>query len=375
MPGVCPGSASGGSISVMGTIYRQAGRTVYMLKYYQNGRAIFESSGTDSWDEAADKLRSIEGKIADGKPAPGRANKMRFEEVVKHIEHDYQANGRKSIRELRARLRMHLIPFFKGKRFGKITSPDVSAYVAARLDEGAANATVNRELAALKRMYSLASEEVSSKPTIKMLAENNIRTGFFERPQFVSVQAHLPDYLRPLVTVAYWTGWRMLSELQPMRWHQVDETAKILRLDVGTTKNKKGRTFPYGELPEVAAAVQACRLATDQAKKKGTITPFVFHRDGQPIKDFRAPWRDACLAAGCPGRIRHDFRRTAVRNLVRAGVSEHTAMLLTGHRTNAVFKRYDIVDEADLTTATARLQAATVSATVSATSASKKRRR
>jgi len=89
------------------------------------------------------------------------------------------------------------------------------------------------------------------------------------------------------------------------------------------------------------------------------ICSHVFNRDGRPIGEFRNAWRTAAAAAGCPGRILHDFRRTAVRNLVRAGVPEKTAMTLTGHKTRSVFDRYDIVNETDLREAVRKLGQAT----------------
>jgi integrase len=95
-------------------------------------------------------------------------------------------------------------------------------------------------------------------------------------------------------------------------------------------------------------------------RERGMVVPLVFHRNGKRIRDFRGAWRKACEAAGVPGHIPHDFRRTAVRNLERAGVPRSVAMAMTGHKTEAVYRRYAIVAEADLKEAAKRLDAAAV---------------
>ena len=130
---------------------------------------------------------------------------------------------------------------------------------------------------------------------------------------------------------------------------------KVIRLEPGTTKNSEGRTFPYGNLSELDEVIEARWQAHERLKAKGTICPYVFHRHGTQIRDFRSAWKTATTAAACPGCITHDFRRTAARNLVWAGVPEKTAMLLTGHKTRSVFDRSDIVKEQDLREAVSKL--------------------
>ena len=350
----------------MGTIYRQAGRHNWMIKYYRNGRPIVESSGTDDKTEAKNLLKTREGDIARGLPLGSKVGRIRFEEAAVDILNDYRVNQRRSLNELSGRIGRHLTPHFGKRRMAAITTAEVRAFVVERQTEGAANASINRELAALKRMFSLAVQagKLLHRPYIPMLREDNVRTGFFERQQFEDVRGHLPEYLRGVVTFAYLTGWRIPSEVLMLQWRQIDMKAGTVRLDPGTTKNDEGRLFPFSMLPELRGVLESQQEATRALEREtGQIVPWVFHEKGRPLVDaarrmrepVRRAWKAACQEAGLPGRIPHDFRRTAVRNLVRAGVPERVAMQLTGHKTRSVFDRYDIVNEADLQTAVERL--------------------
>jgi integrase len=235
-----------------------------------------------------------------------------------------------------------------------IEDSDIRKYISDRLAAGAKPASVNRELAIAKRAFKLAK---LPRPTIPKLEERNVRTGFFELAQFEAVCRALPDPWPAVMVFAYYTGWRVRSEVLPLTWAQVDTQAQTVRLDPGTTKNDEGRTFPYGALPELQKLMTAQEAQRDARKKKGIITPWLFaDTQGGRLPAFYAKlWKAACVKAGCPGRIPHDFRRTAVRNLVRAGVSEKVAMTLTGHKTRSVFDRYNIVDERDLHEAVSKL--------------------
>ena len=107
------------------------------------------------------------------------------------------------------------------------------------------------------------------------------------------------------------------------------------------------------------------RAKTDELQRKlGVLIPVVFHIEGNPFKSYRKAWKTACRKAGLPGRIPHDLRRTAVRNLVRAGVSEVVAMKMTGHKTRSIFDRYDIVSQGDLNDAARKLETLMVTKTV-----------
>jgi hypothetical protein len=154
--------------------------------------------------------------------------------------------------------------------------------------------------------------------------------------------------------------WRIRSEVLPLQWRQVDFRAGIVHLEPGTTKNKDGRTFYL--IPELRACLEAQRAATEALQRQtGRIIPWVFHREGTPMKSFWKAWKTACKAAGAPGRIPHDFRRTAVRNLERAGVPRSVAMKMVGHKTEAIYRRYAIVSDADLQDAAKKLAAASAS--------------
>jgi integrase len=129
-----------------------------------------------------------------------------------------------------------------------ITTAHVETFKAARLDQGASNGEINRELALLKRMFTLAVRggRLLARPHIPMLTAHNVRTGFFEREPFEAVRAHLPAPLRPVVTFAYLTGWRVPSEGLTLEWRQVDLPAGFVTLDAGgTTKNGEARVFPF----------------------------------------------------------------------------------------------------------------------------------
>jgi integrase len=351
----------------MGSIYRRnhfrkgkkIGRgLIWWIQYTRGGKKIRESSGSPKREVAVRLLKKREAQIADGLPVTQRTGTIRMNELFEDLIADWKINERRSVVDLERRIEKHLLEFLYGKKAETISTADVRKFILLRQEEKASNAEINRELAALRRSFTLAIEtgKLFSRPHIPMLRERNVRTGFFEREQFESVRRHLPEPIQAVISFAYITGWRIRSEVLPLQWRNVDFEAGRVMLDAGTTKNDQARTFPFTS--DLRVLLEEQKAKADELKQKGTICPWVFNRDGLRIKTFRRSWKTACRLAGVPGRIPHDFRRTAVRNLVRAGIPERVAMTMTGHKTRAVFERYNIVSEGDLDMAARKLDEA-----------------
>jgi len=323
-----------------------------------------ESSGSSKERVALKMLKVREGDVERGVPVLPKRDKITFDDAAQDLLNDYRSNGKRSLDSCERRLRKHVAPFFGGRRLAGITTADIRSYIVKRqadlvvtkkarmsrigdewnevpaVTRPVSAAEVNRELALLRRIFTLAvqADKMSRKPHVPMLQERNVRTGFFEREQLDSVLAHLPDEIQPVIRFAAITGWRIASEVLPP----------------GVAPNRHGGWRG------------AARRAHDEERRRPRVP--VYHgaaaTAGSPPGGVRAPeeggthlpvrvlqgarcGREAAAdrelqgrvaagrKAGCPGRIPHDLRRTAVRNLVRAGISERVAMRLTGHKTPA----------------------------------------
>jgi integrase len=377
-----------------GCIYRPKGTQFWWIAYYSGGRRRHESTESTRKGDAQRRLAERLGDKARGVVVGPEVGRLTFDDAAKAVITDFENNGKRSLAVVRRRIDKHLRPYFGELRMANITPAQVEEFKRKRKadvvvvrkartkkgEDGAvvevkavtrpvSNAEINRELQVLKRMFSLAVQQrrLLHRPHVAMLREDNVRTGFFEPEQLASVLRHLPVEVQPVIRFAAITGWRVPSEVLPLEWRRVDMKAGEVRLDPGTTKNGEGRTFPF--TAELRALLEDRDAERERLKKTGVITPHVFFRviegeDGEkpevrPIVSFHRAWRTACRAAGCPGRIPHDLRRTAVRGLVRAGVPETVAMRLTGHKTRSVFDRYNIVSESDLRAAVRLLDNAT----------------
>jgi len=234
------------------------------------------------------------------------------------------------------------------------------------METGLSNASINRELAALKRIFHLGAEctppKVSMIPHIPTLRESNVRKGFFEWHEHAAIRDALPSYLKLVSTLAYHSGWRK-EEILSRTVDKVDMIEGTIRLDPGETKNGEGRTYYMSE--EVSEDIETALASRNPA------CPYLFQRDGEQIKDFRGAWESACIAAGfyevvtdeegnqtkVPTKLFHDYRRSACRDMVRSGIPERVAMKISGHKTRSVFDRYNITSDQDLREAVMKKQA------------------
>jgi len=339
-----------------GTGERKAAST-WWVQYYVRGTRFRESSGSRRRTEAEKVLQRRLEAAAQGKPMSPRAGKATFEDLARILLDDYQANARRSLERVEDALG-HLRGFFGGVAAVEITSDRIASYIGLRQEQRAASATINRELAALRRAFRLAQKAgmVAFKPEVSTLHEETQPKGFFEADQYRAVLENLPGYLKPVIQTAYITGWRIKSEILSRQKQHLDLQSGCLRLEREETSSGEERRFPL--TPEMRELlVRQLEKVNDLERKTNRIVPWLFHHNGKPIKDFRKAWALACRRAGVIGRVPHDFRRTAVRNLELAGIPRSASMAMVGHRTESIYQRYAVADEAMLKESAAKLAA------------------
>jgi integrase len=340
-----------------GCVYRRG--EVFWFKWVDAlGKTHYRSSDSSDRAVAENALRDEIKRKAGGLAASPDPRRTLVDDLLSALKDRYRVEGRRSLERLEDAVE-HLLRMFKGVLAARVKGSDVLRYANLRLEEKAKPATINRELAALRAAYRLGldNDTIIAMPRIRLLPENNARQGFADAKQVAAICRHLSTDLADAVQFMFITGWRSRSEVLPLRWSQVDFAGGFVRLEPGTTKNMEGRAFPL--IPELRALLEHRQAITRRCERaQGRIIAHVFHRSGTPIKSLRRAWRTACKDVGLPGLLPHDLRRSAVRNLERAGISRSVAMKLTGHKTEAVYRRYAIVAESDLRDAGTKLAAA-----------------
>ena len=333
------------------------GATTWMMRVNVPGKGQREfSTGETDYAEALKELQRKEAEIADGDNPTQARSRFTLDVATELLEADYDLNDRTSKASMLRKVQ-HLKAHFGGQK--KLATIDAGAWVLyqrARKKAGAAAASINREQAALRRMFVLGHRDrlVHHIPHLAKLPERNRRTGFFEHGDFVRVRRHLALELRPILDLMYYSGWRG-EEATGVERRQVHEDGWI-RLDPRDSKEASGKGLPYTLIPPLARSIGYCLREHDRLKAEGIIPAQLFVRwrsrarckRGQPIKHWREAYNAARVAAGVPQRLLHDLRRTAARTLARAGFDEPTGMAVTGHKTASMWLRYNIRKEADV---------------------------
>jgi integrase len=370
----------------MGSIYTQEGSANLWIKYYRNGRPFRESSGSPSRKVAAKLLKQRIGELANGNFIEPIDRRVTVDELYESLLADYRNNEMASLENTELRWKKRLKIKFGGLRAINVTTATLDAYVKWCREQGLANATINRDLAALKRAFNLAwrstPRRIKDVPVFPRLKEAAPRAGFVEEPQYRKLASNASElWLRALLATAHAFGFRK-DELLDLRVRQINLIDRTIRLDPGTTKNDEGRLVVMTS--DVFVLLQACCVGK-------SADNYVFTRpDGEPVRVFRDNWEALCCASGlgrmvcpeccpattvdserkCPtcsqtwkshqlryvGLLFHDLRRSAVRNAVRRGGPEVVAMKTSGHKTRSVFDRSNVVSEADLRDAARRIE-------------------
>jgi len=345
--------------------------------FYHEGRQRKVSTHTTVKTEALTMLRKMMGNSDNGEAPVSK--KLRYADLRQMLIDNYVAKGNKSLKSLadgsETIAGLTELDAFCGYKIavvdGKSTVTDkglsatalttdaAKRFVRERRDEGVGNATINRSLALLRRMLNLAKREkkIHDVPFIEFQKEPPPRKGFVEQADFDRLFNLLPTHLRPLVTLLYYCGTRVGQALKT-EWSQVDLKKRLIRFEGEDTKNDEAQILP---MPSILV---------DMLKSMTPKTGRVF--DGT---NLRKEWMKTCAAAGLgtiievkgkpydpryEGLTLHDLRRSAVRNLVNAGVAERVAMKITGHKTRAVFDRYHIVSSTDVTNAMQAVETASL---------------
>jgi integrase len=342
----------------MGMLYRRkkkdpvTGKLVetgpWWMKYYDCGKPYFQSTGKVEKREALSVLKKVEAKVLDGQREGPQIHRTRFEDLVVLLQQEYALKNRKTwIR--REQNIAHLKKVFGGIRVKAIASDKLQGYVQRRLNEGVSPATVNRELDCLHRMMVLGTRQTPQKvgriPHFPKLTEDNVREGFFDHEEFLALRGAATDHLKIAMTIGYYTGMRRGEIIgdKGVRWEQVDFDSNCIRLASSQTKTKTPRIIYMCE-----DFLRVIKRAKELRDRLYPHCPYVCHRNGKPFYELLHGWYAACQRVGIVGKTFHDLRRTAIRNLVRAGVPETVTMRISGHKTRSVFDRYNVTSEEDL---------------------------
>jgi len=352
-----------------GCVFKRANSSSWQLKYRVDDKWRYESAYTT--DRAtAERLLAFKVYEASAGLLPGTAT---FEEVIAHSIRVARVSQFKSLARME-RAAKHLLKHLSGYRAEQVNNKIWTAYMAERLKEAAPD-TVALELSIARRVYKLSKLERVI-PEIPHVRNLRVRFGFIEPADYARLREHLRSDWRDACDVAFVCGAREMEALG-LRWTDIDDEAVNFR----NTKTGKPRTVPYAllerVLPQFVAAIERRRQVCEQLARAGVMSPYVFcfsapvmargrlyHRAGDPLfKDtgnrgllasLRCELERACDVAHVPRLLFHDFRRSAARNMERAGIPRSVAKLIGGW-SDRMYSRYTIGDEREIAPAMAQL--------------------
>ena len=257
---------------------------IYWIAFYHRGKEYRESSGSTSEVKAGKILKKRLQDIGNRRFVPNE-DRLTFEDLIKDLVNDYQINNKRSLSTAMNHVR-HLRSFFGMDRAIDISSDRVKAYQAHRLGEKASVATINREVACLSHMLSLEVNsdppKLSHKPIFQMLEGEKVRQGFLDHGSFLLLLDNLPDYLKSLVEFLYYSGWRK-GAARNLEWKDVDLEGRTARLRIENSKNKEPWMVPL--------AGRLWDITQERLSERRLDCPYVFHRDGRKIGDFKKAWK------------------------------------------------------------------------------------
>ena len=195
-----------------GSIFRKKGRATLWIKYHRNGKAIRESSGSDKVRVAEKLLAKRLAEVSANTLVDPRDRRVTVDELYRGLEAEYRNDDSTELIRAERRWKARLEKHFGGIRARNLTTDKLNEYVAwakAEKKPPLSNATINRDLAALRHAFYLGrkARKIESVPSFPHLVEANPRPGFVEEAQFRTLAANARElWLRALVTTAYTCG-------------------------------------------------------------------------------------------------------------------------------------------------------------------------
>ncbi len=355
-----------------GSVFKRAGSRYWQIKYRVDEKWRYETTQTKSRPEAQRLLAHKVYEASAGR-LPGTAT---FEQIIELLVNDAKLRGLKAVKRIQ-RAGAALCRELAGYRAEQVDYAKLADYAARRREQVAPD-TVHFELSVAARAFRVARERglVRSVPVFPRIKNLHVRAGFVDAQEWSRLRARLEPDFRDAADFAFLCGARQM-ELLGLQWADVELSERVVHFRA--TKTGRSRPVPYAGYPQLEQVIERRVALCERLKRAGIITPWVFcfgepkavggrlyHKAGDPLfkpggdrgllTSLGENWQRACQAAGRPGLLFHDLRRSAARNFERAGMARGVAMKLGGW-TERMYSRYAIGAESEVGPALAGLSA------------------